>query len=885
MLNHDLQPLLAPASVALVGASGRAGSLGRVLLENALAGSYQGALYAVNPRRRRVLGRKCYASLDAIDASIDLAVVGAPTAAVPGVLRDAGHAGVKAAVILSTPPADLPAAIRWRREVVDLAHRYGIRLLGPGAFGVVRTDLGLTAAISNVRVWPGRLALVAQSGSVCAAMLDFAAPMRLGFSTVISLGGGLDVGFGEVLDALVVDSSTDAILLYVEAVGEARRFMSALRAAARTKPVVVLKAGRALESVPSHGRLPAHDAVFGAALQRAGTVRVQTYTQLFAAARMLAMGRIPAQDRLAIVANGRGPGLLAADSAGESGVALARFDAATLARLRQFLPAQSACANPVDARADATPARLAEAVAIVLADANVDAVLALHVPRPQIGATDAARAVAGVARASTKPVLAAWLGSGDRQEAHAALDAGGCAHFFTPEDAVEAFSLVAAYRRNQQLLLEVPPPQPAPGTPDLVVAETLRHDARTHRRRSLTLSETYAVLSAFGVVVAPHAAVETLAEAQAAARRLRYPVELVRDDTGVPPASLADPVRDSRRLRRAWGETLGAAPRTREPAAGGVIQRTPLHATRLVAIAVATDPVFGPVIMLGPGLAGPGGGRALMLPPLNRRLALDLIAAAYPVPAATGEDPTWEGVVQMLLQVSTLVCALPWVRSLVLDPIVLAPDATVVVRASARVDPRRRAAAGYPHMAIHPYPVELAGDVTLSDGTPLHVRPIRPEDAEAERRFVEGLSEESRYARFFFHLHALTPQMLARFTQVDYDREMALIAVVPDLAVPSGEAIIAVARYVELPGRTDAEFAVVVADAWQQRGVARALMDRLIVCARGRGLARLTGNVLRENAKMRSFVAQLGFTWRDDPDDAEIGVATLELAPAAGRRR
>ena len=363
-----LRALLTPASVALVGASGTPGSSGRIVLENLLGGGFQGALYVVNPKHRRVLARRSYPSLTAIAKPIELAVIAAPTAAVSGVLEDAARAGVKAAVILSAPPQDREDARRWQASLSAVAVAHGIRLLGPHSFGVIRTDIGLNATFGNAVAHGGRLALVAQSGAVCAAMLDFAASVGIGFSTVVALGGAMDVGFGELLDALIVDPHTDGILLYAETIGDARRFLSALRAAARTKPVVVLRAGRSMEQRPVDG--PSPDAVFEAAMKRSGTVRVKTYTQLFAAARILAMNRIARGDRLAIVTNGYGPGTLAADSAADRGIALAELSAATEKKLAGMLPSNIACRNPINVRGDATPARFAAAVEAALSDSQ-----------------------------------------------------------------------------------------------------------------------------------------------------------------------------------------------------------------------------------------------------------------------------------------------------------------------------------------------------------------------------------------------------------------------------------------------------------------------------------------------------------------------------------
>lgn len=873
-MQHYLRPLVSPASVAMVGASEREGSVGRTAFANLIAGGFSGPLYAVNPRRSEVLGRPAVPSLRALGNPVELAVIATPADAVLDVLDDAPAVNLKAAVVMTTPPATSEADA-WSRAVRDAARRHRVHLIGAGAFGVIRTDIGLNATFCAPTARPGRLALVAQSGAVATALLDFAAPQGLGFSTVISLGTGLGVGFGALLDCLVLDPLTDGILLFVEDAGDARPFVSALRSAARIKPVIVLKAGRSIETP----RQPSHDAVFEAALRRAGSVRVHDYTELFAAARILATGRIAMGERLAIVSNGRGPALLAADSAAERGVELAHLAPHTLAGLDALLPGDSARHNPVDLRGDARPARMGEAVSLVLADPGVDAVVVLHVARPAMPPDEAARVVAQAARTSQKPVLAAWLGALDRPDVQAALDEGGIVNFYTPENAVAAFSFLATYRRNQAWLLEAPPLQPEPEPLDLDAAERLRARLAESGRVLLVREEIDALLGAFGIATIPAQVVHSRAELDAAARALRFPVTLAApraDDTW------SRTVRTRAALDDAWEELAGHG------AAGSDrpwirVEKPPRgHATDVV-MGVATDPTFGPVILLGPAGRVDGGRVAIMLPPLNRRLAHDLVREArarigLAGTTAPGREEVDEALVRLLLRVSTLVGATPWLTELALGRITLHDGSAEIGEARARVDPARRPQPGYRHMAIHPYPSELIEDAALRDGRRVTIRPIRPEDAELEREFVEALSPQARYFRFFYQLHELTPMMLARFTQVDYDREMALVAVA-DTAHPHGHpSFVAVARYIANPDGTSAEFAIVVTDAWQKRGLAHALMTRLIAAARRRGFARLVGAVLRENVAMLALARAEGFVVQDDPEEPEQVVVTLELA-------
>ncbi len=699
-------------------------------------------------------------------------------------------------MLTGAPDGDAALAAQWTRDVAAAARAAHVRLLGPRAYGIARTDIDLAATFSGVRALPGRLAVVSQSGAVCTALLDFATPLDIGFSSVVAVGGAVDVDVGEILDALALDGGTDAILLYVEDVRDARAFLSSLRAAARVKPVLVLRAGRSGDLRP-HAASPTHDAVFGAALRRAGAVRVDTYTQLFAAARALAGGRIPRGDRIAFVANGRGPALLAADRALDIGLALARFSHATEGRLRHALPRGVVPANPLDLLGDATARHYRESVRAVGDDDGVDALIVLQVPRPIDTPAAMARAVAEAARDVRKPVLAAWLGSVDRGAIKAELDAAHVANFYTPENAVEAIGYLAAYRHNQTQLLEVPGWQSERAPPDLAAAEAIR--ARYAGRGPVRLADADAdaLLAAFGVV------------------------------------------------RRA-------------PRAGPAIE---------LALGVDRDPVFGPAITLAGGQRFPFAPLATALPPLNERLAHDLIdASAFASVPPHARDALAAG----LCALSTLVSALPFVRDIRLDPVFVTPDGMTIAAADIDVDVDAEPAAaapGYPHMAIHPWPAELVGDLTLRDGTTLHVRPIRPEDGEPERAFVDGLSAETRYYRFFYRFNALTPAMVVRFTQVDYDRELALVALAPDADAPGGASFAGIARYIRNADRSTAEFAVVVGDEWQRRGLGGALMRRLLAAAHERGIERFEGPILRENTGMLRFVQALGFTVSDDPDD------------------
>ena len=889
MLRHALAPLLAPASVALVGATEREGALGNLVWRNLAAGGLRGALDPVNPKHGKVFGQRCYARLRDLPKAPDLAVLVTPARTIPGLLEEAGAAGVRAAVVLSSGFSEVGDEGRaLQAKALASARRHGLRLLGPNCLGLMRTDAGLNATFSPVPALPGRLALLSQSGAICTAILDWAKPSGVGFSSVVSLGAAADVDFGELLDFLVADPATDAVLMYVEGIRDARRFVSALRAAARAKPVVVLKVGRhasGTRAAASHtGAMMGSDAVFDAALRRGGTVRVRSYTQLFAAARILSMGKAPAGERLAIITNGGGPGVMAADCASDNGVPLAQLSAHSIALLDGKLPPQWSRGNPIDIGGDAPPQRFADATSAALADAGVDALLVMYSPVAVTPPEAAARAVADAARGSGKPVIAAWLGDISPSRTRGTLEEQGLPNFYTPENAVEAFSFLCAYRRNQAQLLEVPgalsssmPQQRV----DMSAVHAIRDRALAEKRSILSEQEAKAMLALFGLPVPRTIVAADCAAAVAAAGELGYPVAIKIHSPDITHKSDVGGVRlnlqNAQMVASAFDDMLLHV-RALRPAArieGASVQpmlRFP--AAREVLAGIATDPVFGPVISFGAGGIAVEAlhDTAVALPPLNVMLARELIgrtrvarllAPHRDVPAASAEalEAILEGVSQMA-------CALPWLKEMDLNPVIAHPGGAVIADARIVIDPSRlEAPARYGHMAIHPYPAELEGELKLRDGSTVVTRPIRPEDAALERRFFDGLSEKSRYQRFLNQMAQLPPQLLARFTQLDYDRELALVALAPD----SGE-FIGVGRYAPNADGETAEFALTIADAWQGKGIGRALLERLCDCARAAGYRTLYGHILHANREMLELAERLGFT-KSGSDSELISVA------------
>jgi len=875
---HYLHSLLAPRTVALVGASERAGSLGSIVLRNLAAGGLE-KLYPVNPKHRSVAGLRCFSGLRELPGPVELAVIATPAQTVTRIIEDAAAAGIRAAVVLTSGFGEAgPDGRKRQAAMLEAARRGGVRLLGPNCIGVMRTDTGLNATFARTSARPGKLALVSQSGAICGAILDWAASADIGFSSVVSLGGAADVDFGEVLDYLVGDTATEAILLYVEGIRDARRFMSALRAAARVKPVVALKVGRyatGSRAASSHtGALVGSDAVFDAALRRSGTVRVRTYTQLFAAAKILAAfakpARAPRGQRLLVVTNGGGPGVMAADSAAENGVPLAEMSAATIELLDAKLPAQWSRGNPLDIIGDAPPGRFRDATAAALADPGVDAVLALYSPVAVTEPADAARAVAEAAAGADKPVFTAWLGDINPNESRSYLEAQGIPNFYTPENAVEAFSYLGQYVRNQAQLMEVPPASAfagSPGAADQAATTAILDAAVAEQRTVLTEHEAKALAAAFGLPVGQTVVVADRDAAVAAAVKMGFPVVLkihspdITHKTDVGGVRLS--LHDARMVSLAFDEMMGIV-RERRPDArieGAVVEPMLRFAhQREVLVGVACDPVFGAVISFGSGGVAVEAIRdtAIALPPLNAALARDLIertrihrllGAYRDVPAAD-----LDALAALLCGVSNMVCALPWLKEMDLNPVLAHPGGAMIADARIVIDPaRREAPPRYGHMAIHPYPAGLEEEIVLAGGTRVLLRAIRPEDTELERRLFDRLSAKSRYQRFMQYLPSLPANLLARFTQLDYDRELALVAIL------EGE-FIAVGRYAPNSDGDTAEFALAVADDWQGKGLGRALLERLKAEARKAGYRALYGSILQANHDMLDLAARLGFT-------------------------
>lgn len=893
MRKHYLNKVFEPQSVAVVGASDTESSVGGQVLRNIVQGEFQGQVFPVNPNHDTVQGLRSYASVRDIDHPVDLVVITIPAKSIPEVIRQCGEHDVGAIIVISAGFGEVgERGQALQNEIVDIARTYNIPLVGPNCLGVIRPRVGLNASFGRSSAQGGQVALVAQSGAFCTALLDWADSKGFGFSTVASLGATADVGFGQVLDYLAVDPQTRSILLYIEGISDARSFISGLRVAARLKPVIVVKSGRSesgTRAAVSHtGALIGSDEVFDAAIRRAGAVRVTTVNQLFSAAQTLASGIRVFGSRLAILTNGGGPGVMAADRAADLNVPLAELAQETIDKLSTVLPGHWSHSDPVDILGDADSERYGAATGIVLADKGVDGLLVLLTPQGMTEPTACAEAVIAAAKDTRKPVLVCWMGENLVAQGRRLFSEAGIPQFVSPEAGVDAFGYLAAYRRNQSALLQAPPPLSQQRKPDVEGARMMIENAMSERRNTLSPTEAKAVLRAFHIPVSPSINATTAADALVAAETVGLPVAMkinspdITHKTDVGGVLLN--IREPHSVRRAFRDMTESVKAQFPDARIDGVSVEPMvekpHA-REVMIGIARDPIFGPVISFGVGGTAVDifADSQVALPPLNEFLARELIertkAARLLKNFRNLPEADMERLVEIIKRVSEMACELPQIEEMDINPLLVDEDGVTAVDARIIVGRPRTSTTHYGHMAIHPYPPELATTWHLTDGTDIAVRPIQPEDAAIEKYFVENLSDESKYFRFMQRMDKLTPLMLARFTQIDYDREMALVAVTGEHTAAA--AIIGVARYISNPDGQSCEFALTVSDDWQKKGIGRQLMERLMNVARDRGLEIMEGDVLSQNNKMLRLCKKLGFRSVHDHDDPEVTVVRRHL--------
>nr|WP_315466235.1 bifunctional acetate--CoA ligase family protein/GNAT family N-acetyltransferase [uncultured Rhodoferax sp.] len=888
MEKHYLSPLFTPQSVIVfagqVDAPEQLPPQARMLVGALQAQTFTGLIRFLDVHSTGTLA-------DLAQSKADLAVIALPPQDLTAALEIAGRIACKAALIVSSGiSAELAAAL------AKIAKREGVQLLGPNTLGLQRPQLLLNASLAGPLAQRGPLALVSQSGALASSMLDWAASNAVGFSTVVTLGPHTCVDMAHVLDFLANDAQTQSIVVYLEGISDARRFMSALRMAAHAKPVVVLKAGRrpaGNEAAQTHsGAIVGSDDVFDAALRRAGAVRVRSFVELFSAAKCLASRYRPVGKRLALVTNGGGPGVLAADWINELQLELGKLSAATAESLQPLLPPLASLTDLIDLSEEAGADHFKSAVAAAGKDRGVDGVLAIYSPKPGHDASAVASALAEVKKTMGKPLLSCWMGDSTVNAARGILKAAEIPSFRTPEAAVGAFGNIASFYQNQLLLQQTPPPLSTLAKPDIEGARLVIESVLAERRKVLTEMESKTLLSAFHIPVTRTILARSANEAMMIATQLGFPAVLKIDSPDISHKSdvggVALNIMNATGVRDTYNDMMQTVKRLRPDARiNGVTVQSMVRSRhgREICIGLVTDDPFGPVIAFGAGgtMIELINDRAMELPPLNQFLARRLIERSR-VAETLGE---WRGnapanidlLEQILLRISEMVCELPQLREMDINPLIVDEQGAVAVDARIVIDHAPQGVSSrvhnYNHLSILPYPAQYEQLWPMRGGGEYTVRPVQPDDAQMLQQLVQGLSKESRYFRFVSSMHELPPAMLARFTLIDYDREMALVAVHKtrtageDGAILETERIIGVSRYVTNPDKSSCEFSLVVADDFAGKGLGSRLMLSIMDVARDKGLSEIEGLVLTHNPGMLKLMRSLDFTvktFEEDPD-------------------
>jgi acetyltransferase len=885
---RNLDYLFKPSSVAVIGASNSPRSVGGVVMRNLLKGGFEGPIMPVNPKYQAVAGVLTYPDIASLPVTPDLAVICTPPAIVPDMVHQLGEKGTRGAAVITAGLSQF----RYKdgrpvqEAMLDAARPYTLRLLGPNCVGILVPGLGLNATFAHTLIPPGSLAFASQSGGFCTATLDWARSRGIGFSHFISLGNMADIDFGDTLDYLGSSPETTAILLYMESIGanEARKFMSAARAASRNKPVLAIKAGRFAEgarAAASHtGALAGSDNVYDAALRRAGILRVYDLDELFDAVETLAKARPLKGDRLAILTNGGGFGVIATDALIAAGGQLAEFSPETLKKLDDLLPGTWSHGNPVDMIGDAEAHVYVKALRILMEDPGVDAILVMYAPQAIAPPEASAQAIVEVVHEADLPILTSWLGGSAVEGSRRIFAEANIPTYDTPENAVRAFMHIVHYHRNQDIITQVPPSAPTDFTPMIPQARSVIEKCLSNGRDLLTEAEAKEVLAAYGVPIVETRVAKTPEEAAEVAAEIGLPVALKilspdithKSDVG----GVALGLDTAEEVKQAATAMLARIAK-HHPAAqliGFTVQKMAMRprAHELI-IGMTNDSLFGPVILFGRGGTAVEviADRAVALPPLNMSLARYLISRTEVSKLLKGyrdrPPADLDAICLTLIQVSQLIVDRPEILELDINPLLADEQGVIALDARIRVD---LAGSRDKPLAIRPYPRELEETIETSDGRTVFVRPIKPEDQPAHRDFVAHLTLEDLRFRLLGVIRDIPPSEMSRLVQIDYDREMAFIATAPN---EEGEAeTLAVVRTVSNPDNTKADFAVMVRSDLKRSGLGTALMQKMIRYCANRGIKEIVGQVLEENAAMLALTRKLGFTTHeaDQPGRCEV---------------
>ncbi len=887
MKPHHLSSLLNPQNIAIIGASDRPFSFGQVLFANLLAGQFQGNLYPVNLKHKMVGGLPAVNSVTRIKPPVDLAIVVTPVHSYLNVMQECAKKGIKGVLLHKNNAVMNKADREVFNQAIALAQEKKIRVLGPSFLGMMRPATGLNASTYSCQMYSGGLALVTQSSSLATAIIDWAERKEIGFSSLIAVDEeNHDVGMGEVLDFLTYDTATQAVLLQVQNVHDGRRFISGLRALAREKPVVVIKSGLSenhIEGSCLGSKLIDSHKVFRSAIERTGALYINTISEIFTSINALSNNFRVMDRRLAIISNGIGVGTLAKDRALKLGVEVASLTEETVNQLNNNLPVPYLPKEPIDLLDDAPPVRFRHAAQLCIEDKNVDGALVILTPQMGTDHLTTARLMIDLQKQTKKPLYLSWLGESRVKDSYELFSKAHSACFRMPEHAIEAFSTLADYQRNQKLLSQTPSALENSSLPDLEQARSIIEKGLKSYRAVLPENLAQRLLAIFFTAIPLIVMATTQKQALGLAQKIPFPIVLKIDTPefvyNVDWEGYVRVAQELEQVADAFDELMSLASKVLPAPAKlyGINLSTQIvkKANHELMITVVQDPTFGPSISFGESmhLAESIPNHAVALPPLNEFLAQDLIAQTH-----IGRNSNLprnkqlmhhKSLKQLLLAISQMVSFFPQIAEVCLNPVwvddkkVTIPSIKIVLQKQSVKQSRRSA-----HMAIMPYPWYMSMDYQLVTGEQVTIRPIMPEDAALLQNLVKNLSEESRYLRYMSNIKQLSQNLLSRLTQIDYHREMAFVMVHTD--DQGKEQMLGVARYTTEPDEISCEFAVEVANEWCGKGIAAVLMHKLFIAAKEQGLETMHGEVLKHNENMKRFVKKMGFSSRSLPEDPEI---------------
>jgi acetyltransferase len=888
---HPLDPIFAPKSVAAVGATEKAGSVGRTVLWNLMNTPFGGPIYPVNPTRPSVLGIKAYPKLAALPEKPDMIVVTTPAASIPAIIGEAADLGIPGAVVISAGFKETgPAGVELERQVLAHARRGNMRLIGPNCLGVMNPITGVNATFAAGIAHRGNVAFISQSGALCTAVLDWSLRELVGFSAYVSIGSMLDVGWGDLISYFGDDPNTKSIVIYMESIGDARGFLSAAREVALTKPIIIIKPGRtegAAKAAASHtGSLTGSDDVLEAAFKRCGVLRVDDISDLFNMSEVLAKQPRPLGNRLTIITNAGGPGVLATDALLSSGGALAEVSPKTMEELNKFLPAVWSHNNPIDVIGDAGPDLYAKTLEVAGRDPNSDGLLVILTPQAMTDATVTAEKLKAFGHLEGKPVLASWMGGDEVAAGEAILNRAGIPTYAYPDTAAQVFTSMYQYSENLRALYETPVPSATPQetASGRAKAQALIDSIRKTGRTILTEFESKELLAHYGIPTVITKVAKTEDEAAGLAKQIGYPSvlklfsETITHKTDVGGVQLnlkdeADVRRAFKAIKQACTEKAGA-----QHFQGVTVQKMiNLKDGYELILGSSIDPQFGPVLLFGMGgqLVEVFKDKALALPPLNTTLARRMMEQTKIYKALKGvrgrKSVDLAALEKLMVGFSQLVAEQRWIKEIDINPLFASADDLVALDARVILHDPKTTEEQLPTLAIRPYPTRYVSPWKAQDGTELTIRPIRPEDEPLMVKFHEGLSERSVYLRYFSPLklsQRVAHDRLVRICFNDYDREIALVAEYKNPKTGHNE-VLGVGRMSKLHGLNTGEFAVVVTDQWQNKGLGTELTQRVIQIARNEKLGRLVAYTLQENHDMQNMCKKLGFQVRHEPGDTE----------------